>query len=544
MYLTAILIAAMIIGNFFWLILDQYPIEGHDLLGVLPAAQLARHFNGLENRQPLFTSVWGSYCGNLHYPPLSFLILGGFYSVLGLQGQMSAMINSLYIILILSCVYLLGKQLFDSKTGFFSALILSFFPGFVALSRDYWIEFGLIGYGCLNAYLLLKTDFFRNRKYSLMLGVSLALSFLHKQEFILSFIGPLILVCVYAGIPQSVLRLKKNRAITNFILALALPVILTSFWWGPYFKGYVQRIFYVSSQIAEGIVHVKKQSFLEAYSYYYFMIGFLIGLPYLFLFTGSLLNSGFQLIRKDKNSFSLWFLLFWFVGSYVIISSLVTKAAPHIFVLLPIVALCIGAAFFFYPRGFFRIVCGGIIIGMASYYYGYFPKKDLFILSYRQREKINRVLQQRNLLPIGGDNPWLNAGRSPRKERFEAAIMEVLAYIRNDKAPGEVRVLSLNRSAQLKNCIFSYYQLLYDESIVFFSYEYKHIHHLSECDYLLLEKKTQESLESMRCSYGEGAGESEYFNEIIKDGLTDFILVATIPIQDSKRTILIYKRKA
>jgi len=137
--LIVFLVVAVLLSNYIWLKLDQYPVEGHELVGLIPAVQVYRDLTGMGNTYRAYDNIFGKYNFVLAYPPLSFLIVVLFYFIFGLQGQMVVMVNSLYIAMALLCVYLIGKTLFDKPTGLLAALVLSSFPGFISFSRIYYI---------------------------------------------------------------------------------------------------------------------------------------------------------------------------------------------------------------------------------------------------------------------------------------------------------------------------------------------------------------------------------------------------------------------
>lgn len=144
--LIILLIIGVIVSNYIWLKLDEYPVEGHELIGLIPAVHVCRDLTGMGNPYKAYDHILGKYNFMLAYPPLSFLIVVLFYFLFGLQGQMVVMVNSLYITITLLCTYLIGKNIFNKPTGLLAALILSSFPGFIYFSHMYHIEFNLMAY--------------------------------------------------------------------------------------------------------------------------------------------------------------------------------------------------------------------------------------------------------------------------------------------------------------------------------------------------------------------------------------------------------------
>jgi len=147
-------------------------------------------------------------------PPLLFFSAVVFYRLFGLSTDVALMSNSLYWALLLFSTYGIGKRIYDRSVGLLAAFLVSTFPLIFSLSRTSYFDFALAAMVSLSIYLLLLTDGFRDRGYSLLLGISLGLGMLMKQSFIAFLIAPLALVIVRSGVLAYVVP-KDMRSFSN-----------------------------------------------------------------------------------------------------------------------------------------------------------------------------------------------------------------------------------------------------------------------------------------------------------------------------------------
>ena len=146
--------------------------------------------------------------------------VGGFwwmamsFKIFGVSDFSARFASALFGILTLVFVYFLGKKLFNPWVGFASALALSSAPWFLYRARsgnlDIFLTFFFV------ASILLAILSLENKKYFVVLGVSLALLFLTKTAVPLVITFPLIIV--FFGKKVQVRELKR-AAVPFAILA-------------------------------------------------------------------------------------------------------------------------------------------------------------------------------------------------------------------------------------------------------------------------------------------------------------------------------------
>lgn len=555
--LIILLLIGVIIGNYIWLKIDQFPAEGHGLGALYPAVEIyMAKLKDIKGSGQLWQAIpaimLNKHCGALAYPPLSFLVLELFYILFGPQGQMVIMVNSIYIVLAIIFTYLIGKNIFNGFIGLLAVFILTSFPGFISFSRQYWIEFGLIGYVCLDIYLLLKTNLFENRKYSILLGISLALSFLHKYEFVIFLIGPLLLVIYESQVLKDILKARWSNRLMNFILVLAFSLGFSSFWWLRHGNDLIGRMFfavfcrYDADKIVKASYLYNKFSY-DSLTFYLKVINSLTGRIFSIIFILSIIFIIIKIIKGHQKRFYLSYLILSFITPLFLYTFITMRGFSHMLSILYSIAILICAGIYFIKNRLFKIIVISltVISALNLHLFSFYSFKGprLNVLAERILNKFNHFnLDEKNLYPTFGP---------PRKEQAELAIEEMLEFI-NDDYYGKGRVsvyptiVAVPRREIFLNSSFGYYCLIKNYKLNFIYY--KSLLNLSECDYILIENSEKrsspdESIENLLSGVRNPWYDDDRtdIKKLIMESLRDFTLIKIYNIPDSNASIFIYK---
>jgi 4-amino-4-deoxy-L-arabinose transferase-like glycosyltransferase len=180
------------------------------------------------------------------YPPLPPLSYALTYFIFGLNSHLELSINILYLITGLWAIYGLGRRIFDERAGFLAAFVFATFPGIIVKTRHICCEFMLACLIPLVFLFLLQTDFFRNRKYSILFGASLGVMALAKWEFPLTFLAPFILYLFYSFFSLRETTLKSSGMVlpfANLLLSIFIATIIALPWYGVAIPDIYYRIF-------------------------------------------------------------------------------------------------------------------------------------------------------------------------------------------------------------------------------------------------------------------------------------------------------------
>ncbi len=232
--LLILLIAAVVFTNFLWLMLDTYPPQGNGLNDILPGVNLYRDI------------IKGGFCWSARYlasafptyPPIVPLSYFVFYLIFGPFTGMEIIVNSLYLIAAACALFGIGRIFKDKQTGLLTVFLFLSFPGVIRVSRYSYAEFFSMCILCVTAYLLLKTEGFRNRRYCLFLGITVGLQALIKWDFAPAFLGPLLLA-LWKGLHTSTpnqTNEHKTAVWKNFFYALIIAMLIAIPWYATNFQ--------------------------------------------------------------------------------------------------------------------------------------------------------------------------------------------------------------------------------------------------------------------------------------------------------------------
>ncbi|MFA5198967.1 MAG: hypothetical protein WC432_05445, partial [Candidatus Omnitrophota bacterium] len=143
------------------------------------------------------------------YPPFYMLAPLPFFFFGGLNFHLMAMVNLFYLGLLFFAVYRIGKMLYGVWVGLFCTVLLFFIPSILGFSRVTHMNIALTSILAFNVYLLLRSEFFSSRKFSLLSGITAGAGVLFSFEYWVFVSGPL-LVCL------AVMLFRKNKDISAF----------------------------------------------------------------------------------------------------------------------------------------------------------------------------------------------------------------------------------------------------------------------------------------------------------------------------------------
>jgi len=172
-----------------------------------------------------------------YYPPLVTLSGTPFYYFFGPSINIGTWgMNCIFLGILIFSIYSLGKNIKNVKTGILSAIIVVSFPFIGESSKIFMLDVPLVALVSLSLYLLLKTELFSNRNFSIFFGISLGLGMLTKWTFALFLAGPLL---YYSILVYQNGRLDKNNLIysgKNFLLSTVIGGLIAGIWYLPHLK--------------------------------------------------------------------------------------------------------------------------------------------------------------------------------------------------------------------------------------------------------------------------------------------------------------------
>ncbi len=463
--LLFLIILLAVISNFTWLLLDKQPPEGNGLQDLLPAIEFYHYLkdNGITSffKAPLFAV----------YPPLVPWSYALFYLIFGTAMQLELMVNSIYLGIMLLSVYGIGKYMASEKVGLLASFIVSSFPSVIALSRLIYAEFNLMCLTTLTVYLLLKSEYFTSRKYSVLLGISLALVALTKWEFPPMLIGPFMLVFYQAKSKFSNTPYKTK--LFNFSLSLLLGFILSSFWYIPNFRNVYWRLFVNPNESVVSFAGLfPHKSLLSLNNLCFYLVSLInnhIFLVYSFLLILVLLYALIKFLiyrNKLKIPYNIMVLILWVVIPYIAFTFVKIKGESHVIAMLPPIAIVL-SMWIYRLKGIIRklVLIMVILYGLSLHAHPFYNPPLLgqinhakFTLNYSENKLHFKPYLAKHSNEVIF---WPTKGFAPPDDR-DWKIGEVLSFIRDDSplADKDPVILILSREIEFNWPCFQYVNLI------------------------------------------------------------------------------------
>jgi 4-amino-4-deoxy-L-arabinose transferase-like glycosyltransferase len=190
------------------------------------------------NLRSLFTALTWPW----NRPPLPFLSVVPFYRLFGVSTDVALMSNCLYLAILLWSVYGIGRQLYGRRVGLLASFLVSFYPILFSISRLSYVDYALTAMAALGIYLLLKTDGFRHRGWSLTFGLGMGLGLLTKWPFIAFAGAPIAYEAWRSGALKRLLFVswgglegatRLHRLVTSPWFHVLAALALTAVWYIP-----------------------------------------------------------------------------------------------------------------------------------------------------------------------------------------------------------------------------------------------------------------------------------------------------------------------
>lgn len=304
------------------------------------------------------------------HPPLLPLLAVPFHLVLGISFDSARLVGVPLILVLIISIYSLSFHLTRNKI---SSLLASFItpsiPLIATFSRYFEIDFLLVVVVVTSIQLLLRSDRFRLRKYTLLFGASLVVGLLTKELFWLFLLPPTAYVVLSRIRESSLLReglFRRPKALVFTIVAggifslLLLRFLLATV---PLFRRALQK--------ALRMLVGGRYSAREWIDFHNDFIGFGISYFYFFILIG--VGIAYLLSRASKgrtNDGRWWILGLWFLIPYLFLSVAWDRDYRYAMSLMPIIGIAIAASTLAIGNRCLRyaIVCIIMIGGSLQFY--------------------------------------------------------------------------------------------------------------------------------------------------------------------------------
>ena len=267
------------------------------------------------------------------YPPLFYISSYPFYKILGMSSDSGCLTNSIFLTLLIFSTYGIANNLYGKRAGILSALLASTYNVVSIHSRQYLLEMPLISTVTLTIYFLLKSNTFKERRYSIAFGIAAGIGMLTRWNF-LFFVFPALIYKIYMILKE--VRSQKSE-VRNQIKNLAAASIISITIFSPWYISNMGNILLNAgisikdSAVIEGDPHGLN---IENFIYYLKAINEQVSSPLYILF---IISFALYIYKyRDNRDISIFW---WFIGSYIIVTAIANKDSRYSMHYLPAVAI-------------------------------------------------------------------------------------------------------------------------------------------------------------------------------------------------------------
>ena len=228
----------------------------------------------------------------------SFLI----YPIFGQSQDVSAFQGTIFLVILIIATYLLGKELFSNEVGLLSAVLISFSPLILAISKIPYEDIVFVAMFTLTLYFFVKSKKFSDIRYIWRFNISLGLTLLSRFN---AFIILLFIIITYVILKLLFDRkdfknyfLKSNRRnIIHFIASFFVSMILPAIFYANYMQTLID-ITYAAFNVQK-LNLFNLSNLLPAFVNY--LKTYVLSFEYPFIFLGILVAVILFLIYSKKN---------------------------------------------------------------------------------------------------------------------------------------------------------------------------------------------------------------------------------------------------
>lgn len=254
------------------------------------------------------------------YPPLYYRLSSLFYDRENLRS--AAYINLAFYAVFIYFFFRLSRMFFTRNMSYLLVLLAATNYFIDYFSTRYLLDFPVLVLVVIFIYFFLKSDYFNDTKYSMLMIVIAVLGINIKWTFPFYVLG----VFIFAFFSGE-FREWNNRRALNFILFILAIVISLSFWYGQNIFSLLEGRIYLS-QILRRIIPYPKLFSIGSIFYYLYSLLIINN----FIFLPFFLLGIYHLVRRKDYRFLVWLAI-----PYLIFTLTVEKQARHMLAVVPII---------------------------------------------------------------------------------------------------------------------------------------------------------------------------------------------------------------
>ncbi len=210
-----LIILASVFINIVWVFVDISPPHWDAAIHLDNSLHYADYLRSFDLYKLVFS--WQ------YYPPFIYIFTSVIYSIFGQVADIAVLSTGVFWIILLVSVYQLSEHVLGRGSGLTAALVIIGMPFVVSQSREYQLDFPLTSIAAVSLLVFIKSAYFSNRGYTILLGLSCAAGLLTKWSFL-----PFILGYSYLALAA---RITRGAQIQYFWLFVAFILFFCAPWY-------------------------------------------------------------------------------------------------------------------------------------------------------------------------------------------------------------------------------------------------------------------------------------------------------------------------
>ena len=329
-------------------------------------------------------------------------------------------VNYIFFIIALYCIYKIGIELKDKETGNIAMILFALSPVIYGMSRQYGHQdWHVMVAMTANIYCLIKLNDFKDRKWSILYGMTVGLGLLIKDEFLPYFFTPWLYVVI-----RSLIEKIEPRKIINILITIAIGSLIAGC---HYF-----RMEIITKILREPIVETASIFSFESLKFMTINLG--EELLSLLLFVLSIFGFIWLLIRyknRNKYIFVLWFIIPWAIVTFMPHHKQIEYCIGLVPVMILFSSVLISNFKNILLKRFFLMFV--ILICLLQFFCFSFGEKHKFFCFKNEFNKYNKLIYNKYIDLAIQLKPYLNTQIYFQKNNLDRFALNFIIYIMNDK---------------------------------------------------------------------------------------------------------------
>jgi len=333
--LLGLVAVSWVVNNALWAYLDTTPLP-YDPANYLNLS--LEQFRMLRDPSLPLSTLMHADASLRGRPPLYTLMAQPLYLVGATsEDAVTVATNSVFIVILVISVFLIGKDLFDSRTGLLAAALLLGYPTLTIFSRTYRPHFASAAMVALGARVLLKTRHFRSTRYALLFGFTVAIGMLTSAYVAVGLLGVSLwfaarsLLLAYRSTSPNGKHDNLLRVSCNIILALLIVLAVAL----PWYVVHAGDMFAILEETQTSKTFAPVRDVMSWSSLLWYLLNVHRTISPV-LVPALVVGAAFALLRHQRSATTL---LLWLGASYLPLSLMATKTPMHSMIMAPSAAL-------------------------------------------------------------------------------------------------------------------------------------------------------------------------------------------------------------